>query len=152
MTDTERLLAIEAIHQLKARYCRFVDTKDWPGYQSLFADDAHFDISSDLPGGVLTGSDKIVATVSASLPGVVSVHHVHGPEIEFTSDTTATGIWAMEDMLRWGPETTTPGQALHGYGHYHETYRKVAGRWVIQTMKLTRLRVDFTPAPAESRA
>lgn len=75
------------------------------------------------------------------------MHHGHCPEIEITSDRTATGIWAMEDMLRWGPESNTPGQALHGFGHYHETYSKVNGRWIIQTMKLTRLRVDFTPAP-----
>jgi len=27
--DTATLLAIEAIKQLKARYCRHLDTKDW---------------------------------------------------------------------------------------------------------------------------
>jgi hypothetical protein len=31
---------------------------------------------------------------------------------------------------------------MHGYGHYRETYRKVAHGWVIQTLKLTRVRVD----------
>jgi len=40
---------------------------------------------------------------------------------------------------------------MHGYGHYHETYEliadgKGAGRWLIKTLKLTRLRVDATMA------
>ena len=53
------------------------------------------------------------------------MHHGHMPEIELTSDTTATGIWAMEDHL-WWPEGSAL-QHLHGYGHYHETYVKLAG-------------------------
>ena len=46
----------------------------------------------------------------------------------------------MEDKLRW-PEGA-PIRAMHGYGHYHETYEKVAGEWRIKTITLTRLRVD----------
>jgi hypothetical protein len=32
---------------------------------------------------------------------------------------------------------------MHGWGHYHETYVKGDGGWRIQTLTLTRLRVDF---------
>jgi hypothetical protein len=70
---------------------------------------------------------------------VITVHHAHMPEIELTSATTARGIWAMEDMLRW-----SDGQELHGYGHYHETYEKADGAWRIKTLTLTRLRTDAT--------
>ena len=42
-------------------------------------------------------------------------------EITFVSPTEATGIWSMEDKIKW-PD----GRTLHGYGHYHERYRKVA--------------------------
>ncbi len=31
---------------------------------------------------------------------------------------------------------------LHGYGHHHENYEKIDGRWRIKTSKLTRLRED----------
>jgi hypothetical protein len=62
------------------------------------------------------------------------------PEIEITSPTTARGVWAMEDKLRW-PER---GTAMHGYGHYHETYELVDGAWRIKTLTLTRLRVDVS--------
>jgi hypothetical protein len=66
---------------------------------------------------------------------------VHAPEIELTSATTATGVWALQDVVR-----LAPGLNLQGYGHYHETYEKIDGRWYIKTSKLTRLREDiFNP-------
>ena len=70
-----------------------------------------------------------------------TVHQVHAPEIELTSATTATGVWALEDVVR-----LAPGLNLKGYGHYHETYEKIDGRWYIMGSKLTRLREDiFNP-------
>ena len=135
---------IEAIKQLKARYFRTMDTKDWAGMRQVFADDVVMDTSSS-GGGVITGADEFLAFLEPMLADVVTVHHGHMPEIELTSDTTATGIWSMEDMLRW-PE----GNELHAYGHYHETYVKIDGRWKIATSTLTRLRSDFTPAPSAS--
>ncbi|MGA7053342.1 MAG: hypothetical protein WBZ37_19140, partial [Mycobacterium sp.] len=39
-----------------------------------------------------------------------------------------------------------PGLTLNGYGHYHETYEKVNGQWLIKTSIVTRLREDiFSP-------
>ena len=39
-TDTaEALREIEAIKQLKARYCRHLDAKDWVSWRALFTDD-----------------------------------------------------------------------------------------------------------------
>jgi len=143
MNDLQKLLAIEAIKQLKARYFRCVDTKDWAEFQAMFTPDALFDISQDVPGCVLTGPESIGAAVSAGLTGCISVHHGHCPEIELTSDTTARGIWAMEDMLRWDQDSTYPNQTLHGYGHYIETYEWRSGRWLIRSLKLQRLRVDI---------
>jgi hypothetical protein len=143
MNDLDKLLAIEEIKKLKARYFRCVDTKDWEGFKAVFTPEALFDISQDVPGCILTGPESIAATVSAPLTGCVSVHHGHSPEIELTSDTTATGIWAMEDMLRWDQDSAYPNQTLHGYGHYFETYERLRGRWLIKKMKLQRLRVDI---------
>jgi len=48
----------------------------------------------------------------------------------------------MEDMLRWESQSE-----LHGYGHYHDEYRKVDGAWRIASSKLIRLRVDTPTAP-----
>jgi uncharacterized protein (TIGR02246 family) len=142
----EELTAIEAIKRLKASYFRCMDTKDWDGFAEVFAPDAVMDMSSEMRdgrtkgSGITTGNREIAAFVRAAVDAVQTVHHGHMPEIELTSPTTATGIWAMEDKLRW-PEGS-PIRTMHGYGHYHETYEKVDGRWRIKTITLTRLRVD----------
>jgi uncharacterized protein (TIGR02246 family) len=128
---------IRAIEQLKARYFRTMDTKDWAGMRNVFADAVVVDTTAS-GGGVVAGAEEFVAYLRELLAEVVTVHHGHTPAIELTSATTATGVWAMEDMLRW-PD----GSELHGYGHYHETYEKTDGEWRIATSTLTRLRMDF---------
>jgi uncharacterized protein (TIGR02246 family) len=133
---------VEAIKQLKARYFRMMDTKDWDGMRQVFADDVLID-TTDSGGRVVQGADDFMAGLRDLLADVVTVHHGHMPEIELTSATTATGIWAMEDRLRW-----PNGSELHGAGHYHETYEKLDGRWRIKQMTLTRLRTDFNDAKA----
>jgi hypothetical protein len=148
MNDLERLVAIEEIKQLKARYFRFMDTKDWAGLETVFAPNAEFDMRSEAHDrsraaeAVVTGAPGIAAFMRNAVHDLVTVHHGHMPEIEITSPTTARGIWAMEDLLRWpkGAATST----LHGFGHYHETYERVDGRWLIRSSRLTRLRVDVT--------
>ena len=132
---------IEAIKQVKARYCRTMDTKDWAAMRRVFTDDVTMDTTSS-GGGVVTGADDFLTFLVGVIGDVVTVHQCHTPEIELTSTTTATGIWAMEDMLRW-PD----GSEMHGYGHYHETYEAHEGDWRISSSTLTRLRTDFTPPP-----
>jgi SnoaL-like protein len=136
MDDATALLEIEAIKGLKARYCRYLDTKDWQAWRTIFADDFLSD-TSEAGGKVIEGADEFVAFTRKSLRSQATVHQVHAPEIELTSPTTATGVWALEDVVRFGP-----GVNLRGYGHYTETYEKVDGQWRIKTSKLTRLRED----------
>jgi hypothetical protein len=135
--DTRTLLEIEAIKQLKARYCRLLDTKDWQGWRAVFADDFRSDTSS-AGGTVIVGADEFVAFVRKNLENQPTVHQVHAPEIELTSETTARGVWALNDVVRLAPALN-----LDGYGHYHETYEKTDGQWRIKTSTLTRLRMDF---------
>jgi len=146
----ERLEAIEEIKQLKARYFRCMDMKDWDGFAAVFAPDARMDVSGELSddvadgSGVTTGDREITAFVRESIEDVTTVHHGHTPEIDVTSPTTAAGVWAMEDHL-WWPEGS-PIMSMHGYGHYHETYEKTQGRWRIKSTTLTRLRTDVQMA------
>jgi uncharacterized protein (TIGR02246 family) len=128
---------VEAIKQLKARYFRTMDTKDWDGMRAVFTDDVVVDVT-DSGGEVVCGADAFIVFLRDTLADVVTVHHGHMPEIELTSPTTATGVWAMEDLLRW-----PNGMEMHGYGHYLETYERVDGAWLIKTTTLTRLRIDF---------
>jgi len=128
---------VEAIKKLKARYFRCLDTKDWDGYRNVFTDDVVVDMSP-AGGDVRRGIDTFMEYVRG-LTLIQSVHHGHMPEIELTSETTATGIWSLEDYNRW-----ENGQDTHGYGQYHETYEKVDGQWRIKTMRLSYLRMDVT--------
>jgi hypothetical protein len=88
-------------------------------------------------GVVHDGVEAFVTSLRRDLAGAVTVHHGHMPEIELTSPSSATGIWSMYDLLRW-PD----GTEIEGYGHYHERYDKIDGRWMISRLKLTRLLVD----------
>lgn len=137
--DVAALLAIESIKQLKARYCRYLDAKDWGAWRTIFADDFVSD-TAEAGGKVIVGADDFVAFTRKALgrSTQATAHQVHAPEIELTSATTARGVWALQDVVRFGP-----GVSLVGYGHYHETYENVAGRWVIKSSKLTRLREDI---------
>ena len=147
MSDVGRLVAIEAIRSLKARYCRCVDTHDWAGFRALFTDDA----SLFFPENYATPSsiDDFLGGVEAALAGCVSVHHAGLPEIEITSETTATGVWAMTDRLVFAPEAPGFGQAseINGAGHYHETYEKRDGTWLFNSVRLSRLKLDVRMKP-----
>lgn len=133
------LLAIEAIKQLKARYCRYLDTKDWAAWRAIFADDFVSD-TAEAGGKLIIGADDFVAYTRKGIgrPAQATAHQVHAPEIELTSATTARGVWALQDVVRFGP-----GVTLVGYGHYHETYQNTGGQWLIKSSKLTRLREDI---------
>jgi hypothetical protein len=149
MQTAEALADIEAIKQLKARYFRCMDTKDWSEFREVFTQDAVFDVrgalepprpdaSYDEPP--IVGADAIVSYVREGLRQLVSVHHGHMPEIEILPGGEARGLWAMEDILI-APEGA-PFRVFRGYGHYRETYRKSSGGWRIATLRLTRLLIQ----------
>jgi hypothetical protein len=147
MDIAQQLQATEEIRGVKARYFRAVDTQDPALLRSVFADDAVVDVrgstgTDDEEAGFIRDPDKFVEYCLGGLRGVTSVHHGHCPEIKLTSETTATGIWAMEDFL-WCDETSAlPFKKLRGWGHYHEEYRKTANGWAIAHMKLVRIRIE----------
>src|SRR5262245_25324038 len=113
MDALERLLALEEIKQLKARYFRCVDTQDAEGFGHVFSPDGVLDMrfvnaapnlvgagpASAASTAVLEGRAAIIAAVKAVRGLWISAHHGHMPEIEFESDVRATGIWAMEDFV-----------------------------------------------------
>jgi hypothetical protein len=128
---------LEAIKQVKARYFRTMDTKEWAEMRTLFADDAVIDTTAS-GGEVIAGADEFLAFLRKTLADVRTVHHGHTPEITLTSPSTATGVWALQDLLIW-PD----GNRMHGYGHYHDAYTKVGASWLIKASTLTRLHMDF---------
>jgi len=155
MTDMhtlQHLLALEQIKQLKARYFRCMDTKDWPGLEGVFAPEAELDMRAEMrdgsgKDGLIRGAAAIAAFIRSAVEELVTVHHGHTPEIELLGPDSARGIWAMEDKLRWPAGAAL--ESMHGYGHYHETYQRIDAQWYIKTSTLSRLRVDLTYPPKE---
>lgn len=154
LESVEALLVIEEIKQLRATYFQTLDTKDWDAWAMLFTDDVKMDFRQEadlqirdeaqraaLPADAFTFDNPKDAaeTFSGTLGGAVTVHQGHDPRITLTSPTTATGVWSMYDCLDYGHEL------YQGYGHYWETYHKVDGRWLIATLKLTRIRTVWEP-------
>jgi hypothetical protein len=138
-----RLVAVEEIRELKARYFRLMDTKHWDEWADLFTEDCVAWVE-DQPDVTYTSRDQFVTSTSSILAEAVTVHHGHMPEItlEPGDEDQAQGIWAMEDYV----QIPTPDGdiTLKGYGHYHERYRRGSdGRWRIASLRLERLRVDF---------
>ena len=136
----QRLVDIEDIKRLKARYFRSLDHKDWDGLALVFAKDAHLEVPE---GGIsVDGRDAVVRSVSTVLEGVTTVHHGHMPEIEITGEDTARGIWAMFDYVEFPTAEGAERFGLKGYGHYTEEYVREDGEWRIKRLELSRLRVD----------
>ena len=150
MTSDNELAEKDAIKELKARYFRHLDTKNWDEWRKVFTDDVvvRVDLTPSklgeqgIPSPNPPGADAFVSLNRKRLADYVTVHHGHMPEITLTGPQTATGIWAMEDIVE-----PPGGRVMRGYGHYHEEYRKVGGEWRIARLYLKRIRVDYVGGP-----
>ena len=156
MRDLETLNAIEDIRQLEARYARYADEKRWADLAGLFTADGLFR-PLDVAGNEISrmsGREDIAAQLGSRNSGDVQpIHQQLTHEIEIESPTTAKAVWAMADLIFRGDsaiperkpgEPLPPFRTMRGWGHYHVTYRKENGRWLIATRTLTRTRLEFT--------
>ena len=151
LTVSDRLAAVEAIRQAKARYFRGVDTNDAALVRSILAEDCVLDYTGcfvDPKSGtdyfpqmsVIVRARSSWAQNGMQSMGIVTVHQGHHADIEVTGETTATGIWAMTDHI-FMPEGA-PHRHIFGHGHYHETYEKAGNEWYIKTLRISRLWVE----------
>ncbi|HMC40130.1 MAG TPA: nuclear transport factor 2 family protein [Acidimicrobiales bacterium] len=121
------LIEIEAIKQVKYRYLRAVDTRDWDLLTTTLAEDA----TSAYSSGKLSfqGRDAILAFLQESMPekDMITSHKVHQPEITITSPTTADARWGLEDVVIIVPANLT----LRGAAIYEDKMVKTDGEWRI---------------------
>jgi hypothetical protein len=151
LTGPNRLAAIEAIRQAKARYFRGVDTEDGVLVRSSLAEDCVLDYTGCFVDPK-TGTDyfpqmSIVVRGRNGWPkrglpslGIITVHQGHHADIEITGRTTAASITAMTDHIFM--PAGAPHARITGHGHYHETYESTGGVWQIKTLRISRLRVE----------
>jgi hypothetical protein len=150
----QRLLDIEEIKNLKARYFRYLDGKNWDPWTDIFTEDLQFVFAEENlvfdrealetevtpEGQVHDGRDQFISWVKTVTEGLTTVHRGYMPEITITGPDTATGIWAMTDYLQWPGDG--PPVGFRGYGHYHEQYLRSESGWRIKRSVLSRIRVD----------
>lgn len=156
MSATNALAEKDAIRELKARYFRLLDTKDWDEWRHVFSDDVFVRVDltpskrgeEGIPAPLPAGADAFVTSMRERNADILTVHHGHTCEINITGPETANGIWAMEDIVQLAGSE----RVMRGYGHYHEEYRKVDGSWRISRLYLKRLRVDYFGGPPPSDA
>lgn len=142
----EDLVEIEAIKQVKYRYLRAVDTRDWELLATTLTEDA----TSAYSSGKLSyrGRDAIIAFLSESMPAgdMLTSHKVHHPEIELTGPDTATARWGLEDVVIILPAKLT----LRGAAYYEDRMVKVDGEWRIAHTGYRRLYEEMTPRRDET--
>lgn len=150
MSPLEMLLARTEILELKARYCRLVDTHQWDEFRDLFLPDVAVDIADDVPaehgGGIFRGRERLVDNTRHFMDPGQSAHHVHGAEITFQDADHATAIWSMYDKVIFPPgQSPVPFQSKTGHGFYHESYVRTATGWKIAALRLQRLAQSTEP-------
>jgi uncharacterized protein (TIGR02246 family) len=123
----EDLVEIEAIKNVKYRYLRAVDTRDWDLLASTLTEDATCAYSA----GKISyeGRDAIVKFLTESMPAkdMLTSHKVHHPEIELTGPDTADARWGLEDVVI----ILSAGINLRGAAFYEDKMVKVDGHWRI---------------------
>jgi hypothetical protein len=138
----------DAIKQLKARYIRFVDTKQWELWRRLFTEDCHFHGTAR----DYVDPDAFVAGTRERLHGAISIHHGHMPEIVLQTQTTAIGMWAFFDRVEFQEEREASPNGAYGFigsGHYEESYRKDDGLRRISFPRITRFKLDGMLEPSQ---
>ncbi|MFQ5416904.1 MAG: nuclear transport factor 2 family protein [Myxococcota bacterium] len=132
MSDWEDL---EAIKRLKYKYLRCLDQKRWAELAECFSEDA----TSAYSGGKFSfeGRDAIMGFLEKAMgaDSFLSSHTVHHPEIEFTSPTTATGTWALTDVVI----ETKANITIRGSAFYRDEYVKLDGAWKIRSTGYERI-------------
>ena len=125
-SELKRLVDIEAIRALKARYCWYCDDPErYHLFPDLFTEDAVF---IEEPLDHLEGRPAIVEWNERYPEECVwSRHYATTPLIEVDGDT-ATGRW--QALLLSIQRVDGEQQMLWASGSYVEEYRRVEGEWL----------------------
>jgi hypothetical protein len=121
---------ISAIKQVKYRYLRAIDTKNWDLLASTLTEDIIGNYGEDGHQGgnlVLTGRDNLLGFMRDSLgPNIITEHRVDHPEITVAGDE-ATGSWYMQDRV----VMIDLEMMLTGAAFYTDRYRRTADGWKV---------------------
>ena len=112
---------LTAISQLKYRYLRTLDTKEWGEFEACFVPEA----TGDYNGLVFADRAALVSYMKENLgEGLLTMHQVHHPEITVDGDT-ATARWYLQDKV------IVPAFSfmLEGAAFYDDRYVRTPEGW-----------------------
>lgn len=140
MDGLERLLALEDIKLLRAKYCRSIDSHEFDRLHQVLTQDFLLDMSPT--GRVLgtevapiSGRDTVIGMMhKAFAPLEMLLHIVTIPEIEFQDESHATGVWRQETFIK-ETRPDLPGLGL-AYATVFDTYRREAEGWRIASVRV----------------
>jgi hypothetical protein len=123
-----------AIEEVKYRYLRGIDTKDW----DLLASTLTEDVEAAWAGGAFeaSGRDGVVETLRSWM-GAESMHTSHRcthPELTADGPEAATGIWALSDVVLDDEQRFL----LTGTGYYEDRYARTPDGWRIAETRYDR--------------
>ena len=126
---------LEAIRRLKYAYFRTLDLKQFAALGELLTEDAT--ASYEDGKTVLEGRAAIVGWLASALrdPGIVTEHLGHHPEITFTSDMAAEGVWYLHDRVI----VRSADVEIGGTAFYEDRYRRTDAGWRIAHTGYTRV-------------
>lgn len=117
---------LRSIENLKYRYLRSLDTKDWATFASTLTDDVTGNYGEEL---AFSDRDELVGYMQKNVgPAVITEHRVAHPEIEIDGDT-ARGRWYLQDRVIVAEFSFM----LIGAAFYDDTYRRTADGWRISS-------------------
>lgn len=122
--------ARESIRDLVARYNASGDAARFDEMIGLFAEDAQLVV----PGRELRGRAAIraffeeVARGAGRLPVRVLRHHTATHQIDVVGRDEARGRCYYQVLTEWG---------LDHWGRYNDAYRRVSGRWLFQSRRVS---------------
>ena len=137
MDALERLVAIQEIRDLIARYAIHYDDKDWAAFATLWTEDAAFVAN----GVAFEGRGPMLDFLTTCLPDDYAGKHMNSPPlIELAPDGESATAWT--DVV-WIPQNFENAIVAR----YHDTLVRRDGRWLFARREETPLQYKPGPPP-----
>jgi uncharacterized protein (TIGR02246 family) len=136
--EIDQLLAARACERIMLEYARAVDSGRASGIADLFTDDGEW-IGAD--GRGMRGRQEILRAFTAreGLTRRQSRHVITNVLVDVEGPDTARGVAYLINYRHdaTGTEAAHPAPADHPkfVGDYHLTFRRVGGRWYLETLR-----------------
>ena len=136
-TSLQTLLDEREIVQVALRYCRALDTKDWPLLDEVFLTDSTADLSS---GTLLVGIEPIRERISTALGHLDDSQHLVGNhEVSVDGDAATHRCYLQAQHIR---AAATGGPNYIVAGRYEDRFVRTEPGWRIAHRTLTVMWTD----------